>query len=214
MKLKENERGFTLIELLVAIAILSAIVGVTSMTIITTMRVSSDSNDWVVALRQVQNAGYWISRDAQMAQTVTTDEPGIFLTLSWADWGGNDYEVKYVFDGNTLERQLNGSVGILIADYIDLESTVCNWNDEENKLTNVQENKTKALRQWRFESYDEIVSAGKTIKAYIAEAIENEKQGKAIKPDRDKPLIIPSELEVELSANPQLRERFETLTKS
>lgn len=86
--------------------------------------------------------------------------------------------------------------------------------DEENKLTNAQENKTKALRQWRFESYDEIVSAGKTIKAYIAEAIENEKQGKAIKPDRDKPLIIPSELEVELSANPQLRERFETLTKS
>lgn len=86
--------------------------------------------------------------------------------------------------------------------------------DEKNKLINAQENKTKALRQWRFASYDEIVSDVETIKAYVAEAVENEKQGKAIKPDREKPLVIPPELKAVLAATPDLREGFESLSKS
>jgi len=118
MKLKGSQEGFTLIETLVVIALLGAIGGVMSMTIITIMNISAQSNDHVIALRQVQNAGHWISRDTEMALTVVTTKPGVFLSIQWDDWGGSHYEVDYVFEGDKLKRQLNGSPGILIAQYI------------------------------------------------------------------------------------------------
>jgi prepilin-type N-terminal cleavage/methylation domain-containing protein len=75
MKLKTTEKGFTLIELLVGIAIAVFVVGAASMTIITMMRLSPQSNNWAIALRQVQNTGYWISRDVQMSQEIDDNPP-------------------------------------------------------------------------------------------------------------------------------------------
>jgi prepilin-type N-terminal cleavage/methylation domain-containing protein len=137
MKLKTTEKGFTLIEVLVALAILGAIMGVMSAAVITILKTSSQNNEWNVNLRQVQNAGHWISQDTLMAQVVTTDSPGVFLALSWCNWDGNDNVVQYFFDGNTLKRQLNGGAAILIAEYVvtDVLYTNCNWNDDDKKLT-------------------------------------------------------------------------------
>ncbi len=53
----------------------------------------------------------------------------------------------------------------------------------------------------------------RTIKAYVKEAIELQIQGKEIKPDRNKPLNIPPELQQALSKNTKARQVFETLTK-
>ncbi len=84
MKLKRNQKGFTLIEVLVVVGILGAIMGVMAMTVVTIMIISPKSNDWVIALRQVQNAGYWISRDAQRAQNIDDDVTAPnFLILTW-----------------------------------------------------------------------------------------------------------------------------------
>ena len=44
--------------------------------------------------------------------------------------------------------------------------------DKQKKLINAQEGVTKALRQWRFSSVDEIEP--ELIKAYIHEAINNQ----------------------------------------
>jgi len=135
-KLKRHQKGFTLIEVLVALAILSAIIGPASMAVITIMRTSSQNSEWNVNLRQVQNAGYWISKDALMAQVVDTDKPGVFLSLSWSEWNGDSYIVDYVLEGNTLMRQLNGSSTTLIAQYIiPPPVTTCSWYGAENKLT-------------------------------------------------------------------------------
>ena len=83
MKLKTTEKGFTLIELLVGIAIAAFVVGAASMTVITMMRLSPQTNNWAIALRQVQNAGYWISRDVMMSGEITPgDGNPIFLTLT------------------------------------------------------------------------------------------------------------------------------------
>jgi uncharacterized protein YdeI (YjbR/CyaY-like superfamily) len=46
--------------------------------------------------------------------------------------------------------------------------------DEKNMLVNAQEGVTKALRQWRFESVQEIASNSDLLTKYILEAIENE----------------------------------------
>lgn len=85
--------------------------------------------------------------------------------------------------------------------------------DQKNVLINAQENKTKALRQWRFTSAEEIRDASEAIRSYIGEAIKYQKQGKEIKPDSDKPLIIPPELKEILSADIKLNQCFTALSK-
>ncbi len=56
--------------------------------------------------------------------------------------------------------------------------------DPNRKLINAQEGKTKGMRQWRFQNKTEIDPH--VLKAYINEAIENQKKGLEIKPDRKK----------------------------
>lgn len=86
--------------------------------------------------------------------------------------------------------------------------------DPERRLINAQEGKTRALRQWRFASLEEIREAADTIRAYLREAIDLQRQGKSIKPQRDKPLDIPPELQAQLSGNRELKAKFEALSKS
>jgi len=85
--------------------------------------------------------------------------------------------------------------------------------DEANLLINAQENKTKALRQMRFESTADINKSA--VLMYVKEAIENQKLGKEIKPQRNtKPVVIPKELEDALSKNKELKQAFEKLSTS
>ena len=81
--------------------------------------------------------------------------------------------------------------------------------DEKKKLINAQEDKTKSLRQWRFTSKEEVNE--KEVLEYIAEAIENEKQGKVIKPTK-KEAIISELLNKEMSQNKDLAEAFQKFT--
>ncbi|WP_084157383.1 YdeI/OmpD-associated family protein [Flavobacterium denitrificans] len=78
--------------------------------------------------------------------------------------------------------------------------------DEKKKLINAQEEVTKSLRQWRFSSKEEIDET--VILEYIKEAIENEKQGKVIKPSK-KEAIVSELLNKEMTQNPALKEAFE-----
>ena len=95
--MKLSERGFTLVELLVVIAIMSLITLGATMTTFQIINVTRRSNDHVAAVRQVQNAGYWISRDALMAENaVVGDDPETetveFLILTWTEWDYDDTE--------------------------------------------------------------------------------------------------------------------------
>lgn len=84
-------------------------------------------------------------------------------------------------------------------------------SDKAKVLINAQEGVTKALRQWRFQSIEEIEPV--LVKTYLLEAIENEKQGKRIKPAKKKAILIPAELQEALDKQPLLKERFKALTQ-
>jgi len=73
--ISKNQRGFTLIELLVALAITGIITGGITTTIFQVFNTNLRCSNHMIAVRQVQNAGYWFSRDAQMAQIVELTEP-------------------------------------------------------------------------------------------------------------------------------------------
>lgn len=81
--------------------------------------------------------------------------------------------------------------------------------DEAGVLINANEENTKSLRQWRFTSKDEINE--KLILQYINEAIEVEKAGLEIKPEK-KIVPVPEALQAALDADPALAGAFSKLT--
>lgn len=83
--------------------------------------------------------------------------------------------------------------------------------DADKVLINAQEDKTKALRQWRFSSADNINE--KQILAYVNKAIENQKQNKTIKADRSKPVVIPPELDEAFNNDNTFKVAFDGFTK-
>ena len=82
--------------------------------------------------------------------------------------------------------------------------------DKYKVLINAQESKTKSLRQWRFTSKDEIDE--KKILEYINEAIEIEKKGLKIMPEKFKAVPLSQLLVDAFSADNNLKTSFEKLT--
>ena len=137
--MKRREKGFTLIEVIIALVIMVFIIGVGAMTTMSLLMNCQRSSDQNIVLNQVQNVGYWISRDVQMAKTVTLDEPGGFpltLVIPVGTNPDNDYSISYFFDDNNLKRQVNGSPEMSIAGYIDVEDTTfCPVGSNTYRLT-------------------------------------------------------------------------------
>jgi len=83
--------------------------------------------------------------------------------------------------------------------------------DEKKVLVNANEGVTRGLRQWRFESKEEILKNEKFILHYINEAIANEKAGLAIKPEK-KEAIVSELLNNEFKSDPKLKKAFEAFS--
>ena len=128
--MKRREKGFTVPEVLIGVAIMAIVVVAVAMTITTLLLNEGQAAGQNTALPQVQNAGYWISRDVQMARIVTLGEPGVFLRLDipMDDNPEHDYSIDYSFDGDKLKRKGYDSSEILISEtliaaYIDTDNT-------------------------------------------------------------------------------------------
>lgn len=141
--MKPGEKGYTLIELLVAITIMALASVAAGAGIFQIFRNIERNNDHMTAVLQVENAGYRISRDAQMAENVTT---GLtlpeFLALGWTEQNsGDEYQVVYTLEtvpGSELKKlhrnqSINGGATIttLVAQYIDLDpmKTKCEFTN-------------------------------------------------------------------------------------
>ncbi|MBT8236240.1 MAG: YdeI/OmpD-associated family protein [Bacteroidia bacterium] len=82
-------------------------------------------------------------------------------------------------------------------------------SDPKKVLESAQE-KTKGMRHWKFTKNDEIDEAG--VRAYMEEAITNQKKGKMIAPDRKTKTVIPNLLQQALDKDPGLLEKFDSLS--
>ncbi len=85
---------------------------------------------------------------------------------------------------------------------------------DEKKLLKSAQEKTKGLRQMRFQSIKDIDK--NSVLAYVKEAIENQKLDKEIKPSKTtkKDIVIPKELKKHLKENLVLFNAFKLLTPS
>jgi prepilin-type N-terminal cleavage/methylation domain-containing protein len=137
MKLKTTEKGFTLVELLVALSIAAFVTAAASMTIITMMRLTPKTNNWAIALRQVQDAGYWISRDVLMSQTIVVGSGFTYLTLTQPQSTPPAKTVVYQFQAMSGGQRLlrnDGTNTIMIAEYISIPAPP-DYNPTSRTLT-------------------------------------------------------------------------------
>ncbi len=81
--------------------------------------------------------------------------------------------------------------------------------DEAGKLSNAQEGKTQAMRQWKFAPGEAVPRD--LLGAYALEAIENHKAGKKVKPV-SRELKVSAELENAMQKDAALRKAFDSLT--
>ena len=151
-RIHKEQRGLTLIELLIALPIAALIIAAATGAIIQLLESSRASNH-MVALRQVQTAGYWVSKDGVQAQHVVDDNtttlhidvpPPAILILEWTGWQGNvSYRITYSLQDmpsgslKQLERteEVTGAevVTSIIATNLVPEETSCEWTNNTVK---------------------------------------------------------------------------------
>ncbi len=85
-------------------------------------------------------------------------------------------------------------------------------SDSQSVLHNAQEGKTKALRQWRMTSANEIKP--RFIKQYVSEAIKVVERGGTLKPVRRQAFEMPQELQTALNASRAAKKAFGELTQA
>lgn len=105
-----------------------------TMSAVQVMNVNSLSTNHIVAVKQVENATYWINRDLRMAQIIqTSGGSGFPLNLSWVEWDNTTHQVTYDINNGNLQRSssINGTqpMQMMVAQYIssDADKTSCQY---------------------------------------------------------------------------------------
>lgn len=147
-RIHKEQRGLTLLELLIALPLAALIVAAATGAIIQLIN-SSQASNRMVACRQVQNAGDWVSTDGLQAQRVRDDNtttlhidvpPPAILILEWTEWEGNvSYRITYSLQdmpsgsSKQLQRteEANDAVRAttIIATNLVQEETSCDWTN-------------------------------------------------------------------------------------
>ena len=136
--ISKKQAGFTLIEVLVAAALTSVIGYGAATAAFQVVTQNSRNNLYTTASRNTMNAIHWISRDAQMTQTVTPDggTTGFPLTLTWVEWDNSVHQIVYSIAGDTIRRSYSVDGGdpteVMIAQYINStgQNTMCELNGD------------------------------------------------------------------------------------
>src|SRR4030042_6390207 len=120
--MKRSETGLTIIEMVVAIGLSSLIALAAVMFTFPALNTTEKTKDHLTAVSHVETAGYWISRDASMADNVITDNltPPAILVLKWTEWGYGEenvyhtatYSIENISEGvGQIKRRFQDSSG-------------------------------------------------------------------------------------------------------
>ena len=142
--------------------------------------------------------GNWVEANEKIQQVVNETE-----LVKEFKWGGDVYTYNkknvLAFSGFKNHFALWFYNGVLL-------------KDSYHVLVNANEEKTKALRQWRFNSADEIDVV--KVREYVLEAIQLVKDGKEIKPEKPQPKEIKGLLKDILNQEDTLFNSFKALIMS
>lgn len=156
-----------------------------------------------VSLMKDQKAGEWTKYNGNWAEANEKIQEVVNETelLKEFKWGGDIYTFNkknvLAFSGFKNHFALWFHNGVFL-------------KDQYKVLVNANEEKTKALRQWRFNSADEIDV--EKVREYVLEAIQLVKDGKEIKPQKSALKEVDGVLKETLNQNDKLLTSFKALT--
>ena len=147
-KLKKGQKGFSLVELVIVVALAGLVGAAITATAFQVFTFTTRISNQMTAIRQVQQAGFWVSPDVMMSDPGEIyDSPpgGEFLVSRWQAHDGTWHEVDYILEGvpssdvATLTREhytgptldsLNLDSVMTVAQYVDLNAadTYCDWD--------------------------------------------------------------------------------------
>lgn len=136
----KKQKGYGLIEIVIILGLSGILAtGITTFTV-QTVTEGAKSNNRMEAMMQVENAGYWIGRDVQMAANLTLGEnAGFPLQLVWTDIDENECEVTYTLTDGQIRRNLVKNdvetVQTFIAQSINTEPALTNCSYTDGLLT-------------------------------------------------------------------------------
>ena len=138
---KKKEAGFTLIEVMLALVITGLIGLGASIASGQVLTQTSKNNDYTTANRNAMNALYWISRDAQMAQSYDGEasfpETGD-LSLNWVEWDHSVNTAVYSLVDGKLTRHYSRDSSVtntVVAEYISPDNDFTNCVSNNGVLT-------------------------------------------------------------------------------
>lgn len=111
----KDQRAVTLVELMIAIALAGIVTAGITMMVSNVFAASVRTSNHMTAVRQVQSAEYWLSRDVRQASPSDIDLAplnGQFLVLTWSEWddegeGLRVVKAEYTLEGESLRRTLS-----------------------------------------------------------------------------------------------------------
>jgi prepilin-type N-terminal cleavage/methylation domain-containing protein len=134
-RLLKSEGGFTLLELIIAVALTGIVTTGVTTAIYQTFNLSTRSSNHMIAVREVQEAGYWFSLYAYMASDIeVSGDSGFPMTMRWIDFATNKKQEvvfslnssglrgKYYISGN-LSSVETGKIPVL--EFVDPDETNC-----------------------------------------------------------------------------------------
>jgi prepilin-type N-terminal cleavage/methylation domain-containing protein len=133
-----GQKGVTLVELVIVVALAGIVSIAITASLFQMFSFSTLASNQMTAIRQVQQAGFWVSPDVMMAQVIDRGESSGFpLTLTWTDPESSDaHEVTYRLEdmGNGLDRLVREHriipatgpetiITMVVAEYVDAAAT-------------------------------------------------------------------------------------------
>lgn len=96
--MKQGEKGFVLLEIILATSLAALVLGAATMTTIYVLKNNRQTSDHMAAVFYADTAGYLISKDVQMADSVTTENltSPEFLVIAWTEWGYDEDSIYHV----------------------------------------------------------------------------------------------------------------------
>ena len=139
-------------------------------------------------------------------------QKGIGILRQWVQEVGLDEDFKWSLPTYTWNNKNIASIGKFKKHYGIWFFQGGLLKDPLDILKNAQEGKTKAMRHWKFT--DDVPGPEGLIKAYLLEALNNEKAGKRVPVVRGdkKGVVIPEMLQVKLEEDPVLKGAFMALS--
>jgi len=117
-----HQQGLTFVELMIAMLIAAVIAVAVGYSIAHLFNMNTRNSNYMIAVRQVQSAGYWVTRDAEMArpELTSTTVPGKLLSLAWYDTDNTTitHSADFTLDKGVLYRRYDSGDKSAIASHI------------------------------------------------------------------------------------------------